>query len=1169
MTSFNVLDREQCVHRHLMLEASAGTGKTFAIENLVVRLLLETAGSAEPIDLNRILVVTFTKAATRDLKVRIRDNLDRSLSLIKRFQSGEVIQETVPDYLCMYQENGSAALINAQRRIETALFAFDQAKIFTIHGFCWRMLQAFAIEGGISLKSSCSEEQTLSKTRLLRVVRDFMRTELVKEVYSSQQIDRVLTLFGGQPDKLQLDLLQVISRGLDIAIYPSYNDYAQQFFNAMRSLAECNYSSEKILFDFMLHVPAYKGICNRSKQIHPNLLDSVTRFAKLFDKNAWTTDDFDMLMREGLILLEILAPEQLAAKGTPPSRGKLHYPDFLITLEEILAPIIHQARDPHTIFARMAGDCQKLLRHYQIQEELLGFNDLLQQMQQAMQAPLFGEHVRASFDAVIVDEFQDTDPLQWEIFRRLFAISDWKGYMYLVGDPKQSIYAFRQADIYTYLAAAKALEEGAGATLNTNFRSQPPLVEALNVLFNAVQDLFPLPREKLLLPYRLVKAGKKEEKRFSDQGPSLQFLLAQPSLDKKRKITLQEYENSYFFPMMAKEIVQLHTEGIEFNRCAVLVADRFQAERLLDFFQEAGVPAISQRGNNLAESMAVYAMRELLQGIMHFRRESILRVALGGHLIGMTYDEILALEDPKRHEDILRQCEQLRKVFLAEGFSIFYPQLMQSCWHEDGKCILQRLLERLEGVEFYLEWQDIAELLIQEQAENHLSAEGLIAFLDELDILAVDEDERVKQSVDHEQDGVVVLTSHVSKGLEFDIVFSLGLIKRSPQKEKLMPVHYESHLCLEAIANKKDPVYKKYCEELDAEKMRQLYVALTRAKYRLYIPVAISCGGEEVEIGSASPIELFLARLDNGKRGGSYLNYDELYARIHAYDAKLLYEFVAGSAADISIIPVEETTEKFRYSAPQTIPALLAPPELILDEPPLFMQSFTSLAHGKSRLGNELNEEIVLAPHDFNAIMKSAHTLPAGSETGILLHTIFENLPFDVVKRFNSPNKLIPWIQPLIQKTPFESWLDVFADIVFKVLKTPLIGSEPLFCLADVNPKKMLRESDFLFASPSAQNFGNTAVSPGYIKGVIDLFFEHEGKYYLLDWKSNWLGPSEKDYQHEKLLAVMEEQDYGLQAQIYVEGLRRYLKLFDARPFEELFGGIYYIFLRGVGILLC
>lgn len=1168
---FNILDRQESIHRHLMLEASAGTGKTFAIENLVVRLLIESTDRSCPIhslpSLNRILVVTFTKAATRDLKVRIRSNLDRALAMIKRFQTGENMEKTVPDYLLKCQEEGQEALIHAQQHIESALFTFDQAQVFTIHGFCWRMLQAFAIEGGISLKSFCSEEQTLSKTKLLQVVRDFLRTELIGEVYSPQQVSRVLQLFGGDPDKLQAELLQVISKGMDIATYPSYNEQAKQFFAAMKDLQTLwHFTSEKLLCDFTLHVPAYRGICNRNKQIHPTILESVTRFAKLFDKSNWTTADFDLLIRDGIIFVEVLAPEQLAAKGIPPSREKLHYPDVLQTLTDTLVPIIDRARNPHYIFARMASDCQKLLHHYQMQEEMIGFNDLLQQMRQAVQQPLFALQVRNSFDAVIVDEFQDTDPVQWEIFQKLFTIPEWPGHMYLVGDPKQSIYSFRQADIYTYLSAAQTLEEKAGATLDTNYRSQPSLVKALNVLFESSQGLFPLPRQQQFLSYRLVKSGKTEEKRFSDQGACLQFLLAQPAAEKK-KIALQEYEDSYFFPKIAKEIIRLHlNDGVQFKHCAVLVADRFQAERLMAFFQCIGLPAITQRGNNLAESTAVDAMRELLQGILHYRQNSLLRIALGGSIIGMTHDELLNLElNPKHYEEILHRCEQLRKVFLAEGFPVFYPQLMSSFWHEDKKNVLQRLLERSKGIEFYREWQDIAELLILEQTEKNLSAEGVIAYLDELDILSVNEDERVRQSIDHEQEGIVVLTSHVSKGLEFDIVFALGLIKRSPQKEKLMPVQHEHGVCLEAIANKNDGIYKKYCEEIDAEKMRQLYVALTRAKYRLYIPVAINCGGDHVEIGTASPIELLLARMEVKSHERIYPDYDELYARIHSYDPKLLCDFIEDTTADISVSILETCIEKIHYSEPHEIPDLLPPSKFMLKPPPLFMQSFTSLAHCKSRSEIDIENIVVLAPHDFNASIKNAHTLPAGSDTGILLHTILENFPFDVINRVHSPVRLLPWIRPLIERTLLEPWLDVVMDMIFKALKTPLISCKNSFCLADVDPKKMLRETDFLFSCPSSMHFGNTFVNPGYIKGIIDLFFEHDGKYYLLDWKSNWLGPTEADYSPEKLLAEMEEHDYGLQAQIYIEALRRYLNLFDKRPFEEIFGGIYYVFLRGIG----
>jgi len=420
--------------------------------------------------------------------------------------------------------------------------------------------------------------------------------------------------------------------------------------------------------------------------------------------------------------------------------------------------------------------------------------------------------------------------------------------------------------------------------------------------------------------------------------------------------------------------------------------------------------------------------------------------------------------------------------------------------------------------------------------------------------------------VDVEKDGVNILTSHVSKGLEFDIVFTLGLIKRPPQREILMPVERDQCVQLEAIMDKDASCYKKYCEELDAEKMRQLYVAMTRAKYRLYVPVAIDSSNSEVAYGAASPIELLLARLENSLCEDLPLKYEKLYERIHNIESKWLSDFVAKSGHDITLKVLSEDLEEIRFSVADNEPAILPSLELSVDTPSVFIQSYSSLVHGQSKSdGMEIDstEPGHLIPHDFTSLIKNAHTLPAGSETGIMLHTILETIPFDIVKGNNGHSRVSSWIMPLVQNTSFEPWCEVLADIVYNALRTPLDQDKRPFCLADVSAKKMLRETEFLFSS-EGQEFRNVPMLPGYVKGVIDLFFEHEGKYYLVDWKSNWLGASASDYVYEKLSIEMENNHYGLQAEIYIEALRKYLKLFNNSPFEELFGGVYYLFLRGV-----
>jgi len=1168
MISFDVLDRQRSIHGNAFLEASAGTGKTFAIENIVVRLLIENDPEHVPLMLERILVVTFTRASTRDLKARVRANLETILGHLENSLSGVVAVGVLADYILEILEKGDEAVRFAKRRIEQALLAFDRAQIFTIHGFCWRMLKSFAVEAGVSLAAVSAEQDEYPKTRLLQVVRDFVRTELTDKAYSTGQLSIALKSKRGI-EQLQNEILKLVSKGVEIAPLEDVSQLFKRFQVVMEDIKqEFGLEGDKIISDFLVHAPAYNKLVSK-KVIKPKAMKSVQKFAALFDKEALHRDDFDGLIDEGLYIVDALSPENKQKKDINIALEKLHYPNLLTVLREKLMPIVRLARDGEAIIARMAGDCQKLMWHYQQQEEMIGHNDLLQQMLAAIKCHKFAGKVRNSYDAVIIDEFQDTDPVQWEIFRTLFEKENqlWKGFLYLVGDPKQSIYAFRQADIYTYLSAANTLGKETWATLNTNFRSRPQLVQALNTLFLSADNLFPLPRQHSSLKYRPVKAGRKEHAGVI--GASVQFWLPQVQSDNQKNITLNNLETLYFFPAIVNEISRLKREaGICLRQCAVLVADRYQADRLMKYFKQSGMPTLSQRGESLKNSMAVHAMRDVLKGILNYQHSSSLKLALASKVIGLGHTEIPAFDLSDRHGAVVGLCDQLRHVLVHEGAALFFPMFLQSVWHADCTTVFERILSQHDGIGFYREWQDIADLLIEEQAAESLSADELLGFLDRLDELAVDDEERLKATVDNEQEGVSILTSHVSKGLEFDVVFALGLIKRPKAPHRLIPVEMGQRRYLALADSAEDERYKKHCEELDAEKMRQLYVALTRARLCVYLPVDAQPKQKSLDLGEASPMDLLIARL--GKKSQCSDNfYEDLYSRISMEDGSSLKTFVKDCAADIAFRVLCPETSVPVFSAPFQGQALFPPQPVAVPGEPLFVQSFTSLSQGGAAT-QEVSGVDAAAPHNFICeVVRSPHHLPAGSDTGTLLHTILECVPFAQSKLWQISADVKAWVRPFLKGTLFVEWEDTIASMVFDAFKTPLPGVYGGFCLAEVDPKKVYRETEFFFASrPMAEDqrllFDDGGVQPGFLKGVIDLFFEHQGKYYLLDWKSNWLGTTLGSYEEPGLSAAMLQHNYHLQAGIYAEAMRRYLRLFDKRPFEVIFGGAFYLFLRGL-----
>jgi exodeoxyribonuclease V beta subunit len=1146
MKRFNVLDRKQDVHRHYLLEASAGTGKTFSIENIVVRLLLE-----EPaLPLEKILVVTFTRAATRDLKTRIRLNIEKALS----FLSGS--KADIPDYLLACLEQGEKSISLAKKKLEQALFCFDQAQIFTIHGFCARMLRDHLFESDIGISFGASENSFLD-SQVIGIIRDYFRTEVKNTHFSKEQLNILLREYGPSVEDLEKTLLKLIKKSLEIENSPDFSFYLKAFQAQMLELKlNWKFSSDKIIADFVKQAPFYKDLCDRQSNLKAENLDIIARFASLFDLNAWGSEEMDQILRDGLFYVEALDPSQRKAKAKLPS--DLNYPNFIDLIQEKIQPIIKQAGSPLIILSRVAHGCQKMLKKFLLEEEKLGFDDLLLAMQQATQNPQFVTCIREVYRTAIIDEFQDTDPLQWNIFNNLFlkAGKEW-GHLYLVGDPKQSIYAFRQADIYTYLSAAEALGPEHHASLDTNYRSQPSLVEALNTLFSSVNTpgFISLPRiGKTLGCNPVFSYPKNKEKNFSDKLGSIHFCLSS-SLNKEagKQLQFEEVEHNYFFPYFAEEISRLsRLDGFRYDQFAILVNDRFQAKRLHKFLMVNNIPAILQRTSSLADSSALPALLEFLQAVLNPKNESYIKTALGGRIIGWKHTEVQELKEHANLEKVLAKFYSFRKQWFTNGFAAFFQQLLQSQWHASSQTVAEKILE--QGLEeFYTDLNQLAHLLMEEESRTFAVPEKLLKFLDQIPLLDLNEDIRLKKHADLTQDAVNILTLHSSKGLEFDIVFALGLINRSPAPSALLPKNDPPRLSAEPDTQSAE--YKKYCHEFDAEKMRQLYVAMTRAKYRLYAPVIVTESDKVPAAGCASPMELFLARF-----GQQEISQDHLYERLSGFDGQKLMNFIDKISPQKSL-SYSYLKDKIVAHPVQKIDStdikLVPPPTFKIPGQKKHMLSFTSLANSNP-IG--LSE----TPHDFNAALKNTHTLPSGAETGNLLHKILESISFKIVKEKSNAEQIEDLVHPYIHKSNFADWKSVISQIIFEALQTPLSIDGTSLRLCDLSSDQRYHETEFLYPSNALLHIEELERLPGYIKGVIDLVFMHRGKYYLLDWKSNWLGSTFESYSQVHLQQAMADHDYLLQANIYAEALKRYLQLIDKRPFEEIFGGVFYMFLRGL-----
>lgn len=1154
MKKFQVLDRNLTLHQHYLLEASAGTGKTFSIQNIVVRLLIESQDNHEPLPLQKIIVVTFTRAATRDLKIRIRSNIEQALQYLQNWQIQDPLVEQAPDYLKACMEKGEEAVRLARKRLQQALFTFDQAQIFTIHSFCARMMRQFALESDMGLQSMAGDE-LLPQSEIFAIIRDFFRTEVRMENYSLAQLEILL-----KSDPQQKKLLKLIQTGYEFPVYPSFWEVYRQFNEKMLALKqEFSLTSKKMIEDFRHQAGAYRN--HNSKETKEATLAKVIRFAKLCDQEEWSMQDMEGLIGDGLAWVKALHPELL--KGKPPKPEELHYPHLTRQLKDTLHAMIEESGDFAILLTRMAGDCQKLLKRYQREEEKLSPDDILRKMNDALDQSIFLCKVQGNYQAAIIDEFQDTDPLQWQIFQRLFLSEPypWPGYLYLVGDPKQSIYSFRQADIYTYLRAAQALGEHHCFSLNVNYRSQPRLVQALNMLFASehLPHFIPLPKKSLYLAYQPVQAANVNHPQLVENGlGALHFFIADGQAFKKPKLT--DLEIHVFFPFIGQEITRLCKQNdLKFRQFAVLVRDRHQALRFAEYLDHLGIPYLNQRGTSLADSPAHQALTDLVRAVLHPQDRGAIRIALGSPLMGWSHEEVKKAESM---EFILLFVQRLRMCLINKGFATFFQEMLHAICKPDGQTVLEQILAREGGLEFYRDLQQIADLIVDHQYREWNGPEGVISFLDQFQTWEENEDVRIKRIQDPTTDGVKILSLHFSKGLEFDIVFALGLANRTGVKDDLIPVERDGRLQLIPVAENSED-HLRYCEECDAEKMRQLYVALTRAKMQLYIPVALHLPSEKMKWGDASPMDLFLARLWQP----AVSSYEELYERIKSYTGKSLLEFLqsVGKEHFMTFSIHQEVSYDYPREAHAKEPPLLHSPAHVVVPGKLFwMTSFSTLSQHFEYKAAERMPLLTHSPRDYECVTKEVHTLPANSETGLLIHMILEKVNFRDFRYLKNEEEALFFIRPFVQKSAFKEWELVIAQLIFHTLKTPLSEELNDFCLSDLEPCQLYREMPFVFPYKKVDSIEEIELKEGLIKGAIDCLFEYQGYYYLLDWKTNWLGLQLEAYARVNLQLAMREHAYFLQASIYTEAIKRYLSLVENRQFEECFGGAFYLFMRGI-----
>ncbi len=1092
-----------------VLEASAGTGKTFTIAALVTRFV------AEGVPISEVLAVTFTRLATGELRDRVRARLVLAEEGLARYlEGGELLP--ADDSVLRLLATGDREEVSARRdRLTDAVTSFDEATITTTHGFCQLMLASLGVTGDVATGSTLLEEP-----------RDLVE-QAVDDLYVRW------TLFHGQAPP----------------------------FNRREALGI-----------------ARAAIANPDTPLEPapGASDSGLR-RRLADG---VRAEVDRRLRDG----------------------------NLLTFDDLLVRLKNTLRDPHR------------------------------------GAPA-ADHLRGRYSVVLVDEFQDTDPIQWAVVRSAFGTGETR--LVLIGDPKQAIYAFRGADVYSYLEAARVAERR--FTLGTNWRSDADLLAALDSFLDPVRLGHPE------IPYRPVAPAPSHTRGALCGAPAEAPLRARVVSAKQSKLSTTQRDEirkpaavDFIAKDLAADIVRLLDSGAELARydedgarrsarplepgdIAVLVRTNRQTRIVQQALRDASVPAVVAGSESVLTTSAAGEWLCLLEAMEQpASRSRAVAVALTPFL-GMKAEDVASAGDAEWeavHARLHRWSDTLRRRGVA---SLFRSVLA-------GEGVPGRLLAEREGERRLTDLGHVAQLLHAEASQGQQGPPALRAWL----ARRIEEAETGREGADAESrsrwldsdaDAVQVLTIHRAKGLEFPIVYCPYLWDewRRPMGSPVVyhdPVDGVRKL---DVGTKTDDGYPAHfrtaTDEQSGEDLRQLYVALTRAKHQVVIWWARV---DQAELSSLG--RLLFARDEEGTvatSGTRMPRDDEVRTRLGEMSQR------AGGLIAVEEAMGRDPSSTWSGRSGQPSGALEVASfdrSLDLRWRRTSYSGITAAVHGGPAVGSEaeepgtVDEPVTGAPVEvlggegaaggeeprLRAARSPWSELPGGVDMGTFVHRVLEEIDFAAVDLDLEITRAIAAI-----RSRYAAGLAALEPVVAALrasITTPLGPLAGGTTLRGLSRRDRLDEMGFelpvaggdrpansdavstpdiarLFelheaADPTGplRGYGARLRDPllgtdlrGYLTGSLDLVFRlgvgkggGGGRYFVADYKTNWIGAEGEElsawhYRPSALDVEMQRMHYPLQAILYMVALHRYLRwrLRGYEPERDL-GGVLYLFLRGM-----
>ena len=1169
---FDILDTP-VEHGRTLIEASAGTGKTYAIAGLVLRFVLENWVD----EVRNLLVVTFTVAATEELKSRIRTAV-RSAYLVFTGQPGA--ERSLEPLLERFLERYGATQADrtlAARRLWDALQQLDEMPISTIHGFCKRVLETSAFESGTPFAWDFVDD---ASDFLSRAAADFWHRHAYDDPWlAAVAVD--LSDHGGA-DAL-LAHFKEATRYSGTEVLPAVNSLpaALQRLREVADQLALSWDVDEI--DTLLDsIQWYAGAPLREEADRRRVVRQVASLAGGPSPAALTA--LPLCSLPELEKRAQKASQQRVRDVMTSHPGIQTCTAIVDILDETRIALIHafteEVRDNFGREKRKAG--------------VLTFDDLLQRLHSALEPTSAAREgllraIRRDYQAALIDEFQDTDPYQYGIFRRAFGEEH---RLLFIGDPKQSVYSFRGADIFAYLKAKR--EAAREHSLGTNWRSVKGLVDAVNALFRTPARPFVYDG----IPYEKVEhAGKAEAAPLEgDEKPPLVWWYVEPE---QGSSGLKPAAKGRIEPVIPHAVVaeiqhllratQIGGQSLQRSNIAVLVRTNDQVVDIQNALRNAGIPAVASKAGNIWESLEVAELERVLRAISQPSDVRAIRTALATDLWGYSADRIRGLQEAATAwTDLLDRVQGWGRTWRRYGVMQVIARFL-----EEEK-VSERLLGYVDGERRITNLRHAAELLHQAEQDGRQTPEELLRWLRARDVRQLTDQEVAELRLESDATAVQITTVHSSKGLEYDVVFAPYLWSgRDPNKKENPVVHPDP--------NEPDRVvYDLGSEDLEhhrrihaaeqlAEELRLAYVALTRARHRCYVIWGPINQGEYSALGyllhghSAAPLA---PPEEHAAAAAEQANRTLLDAET------VLRELVASHPRIMGVEPLPAAaSDTLGADAGEALPNALSARVLSSDArirlKPWEIGSFTRWTSSATDVSEPSR---FIDPPD--RLPSGMYGFAAGTHAGQCLHDILEFA--DLGEPTSERTRAL--VQRTLQKYALEdpdrhrgtsSPEDAVVRLLKQLASTPLPGVE--FNLGSIRPASRANEWRFTlplgtahparladaFAACSAEPLRSAYPSllrtlsydamEGFLTGIVDVVFEQAGRYYIVDWKSNLLGYDPSDYSPEQLQHPMQHHHYVLQYHLYVLGLHRYLRTrIRDYAYKRNFGGVWYVFLRGV-----